>query len=173
MKIDSSQAKVLTWGGVGLLVIAIGYVLVRYALPSLAGGAASGIKGALGSVSDAITSGQHDFSGEPTDAYANRGLVGDAGAVVNSLGGGLPASAGESLGDTLFSVFGSQPSGAGSSDLSYIVTFPDGSRHGVDSSLVDAYGNFTYAGQEFRLGQDGQGNHIATRRTTVYGSGAG
>jgi hypothetical protein len=157
MKIAGDQAYVATWGVMGLVAAGIAYLLIKYALPSIAKSAAN-----------AATQ-SHDLSGAPVN-YGGFGLPGVLGGATNTALGGAPASLGESIGSGLFSIFGSAPTG---STTYYRTTFPDGSVHAIGNATVDANSRFTYGGQTYTLGDDGYGNKIATALSTVYGSGSG
>lgn len=174
MRLDPLQRDLLTWGGIGVVVIGVGYVLLKWVLPNLAQTATSGVantvQGALqGLSSNQLTQNQTDLSGGNVD-YSGFGPASSLGAAVNGLTGGAAASTGEAVGSGLFSLFGSQPTG---SSTYYTVTFPDGSRHAIGDATIDSNSNFSYGGVNYRLGDDGTGKKIATPLTTIYGSGAG
>lgn len=66
---------------------------------------ALGVAGAV-SGNNAVTQNQHNFAGEDTDAYVDKGVFGTLGATANSASGGLLASAGETIGGWVFDLFG-------------------------------------------------------------------
>jgi hypothetical protein len=86
--------------------------------------------------------------------YAGGGPVGTLGNLTNQALGGAPQAIGESgpVQGLLDKIFGA-PKSSGDSTF-YTVTFPDGSRHSVPASTVDAQGDFTYNGQFFSLAID-------------------
>lgn len=47
--------------------------------------------------------------------------------------------------------------------LYYTVNFPDGARHAIASSAVDARGRFKYVNVMYQIKDDAQGKHYATR----------
>lgn len=186
MKLDPLQRDLLTWGGIGVLVLAVGYAVIKWALPAVAKAAATSAASAAGSITsgaantvgaalnglssnDLTQGGSSDWGGAPID-YSSLGPVGNVSAVENKLSGGLLASAGESIGGGLFSVFGAKDT---SPSTYYTVNFPDGSRHAIGDTSVDPSGRFQYGGVTWQLGDDGTGRKIATQLTTIYGSGAG
>lgn len=63
-------------------------------------------------------------------------------AAAKAVGAGYNASV-NTVSDALTSLFGPAVTIAGTM---YVVTFPDGSRHAVDASTVDASGNFSWSG---------------------------
>lgn len=97
--------------------------------------------------------------------YAGAGVVGTAGAATNKVLGGAPQAIGERLGDTLYSWFGHQ---VNPNAPIYLVMFPDGKRHAVDSNAIDQSGYFTYQGIRFKLGMM-SGQRAATRVSTGTG----
>lgn len=75
------------------LLIGVVYLLARKTVKDVAQGAASVVSG-----NNAITQNQTNASGEKTDAYEGKGVLGTVGATVNSALGGVPASVGETVG---------------------------------------------------------------------------
>lgn len=71
------------------------------------------------------------------------GAVATLGNVTNQVLGGLPQTAGEAIGSGLYDFF--HPSEGGAS-VTYVFTFPDGSKGAVNNTDVDGAGNFTYTG---------------------------
>lgn len=185
MKMDFAQRDVVTWGGIGLAVLAVGYLVIKYAIPAIAnaaagsaakaaGSVASGVGNTLAAVNDgfsnnALTTGSTDWSGDTVN-YTGHGLLSTLGAGANDVSGGGFASLGTGIGGGLFSIFGSAPA---SSSTYYTVYFPDGSKHAIGDATVDGANNFSYGGVQYRLGDDGYGNHVATPLSTIYGTGAG
>jgi hypothetical protein len=166
VKLSGQQSMLVTWGGLILVGGIVAYIVVKYGLPKLAGGAASGAANTLDAVNQGfsnnnLTNSATDLAGDKVTAYGGRGVVGSLGAEANALSGGSLASAGESLGGWLYSAFNKTPDPTAPV---YIVQFPDGAKHGVDSNNIDGSGYFSYAGQRFRLGQV-NGQKVAT---TVY-----
>lgn len=184
MKLNAAQSSIVTWGILGAVGLALGYVFIKYAAPKLAQGAGSGIGNTLGGLLQGLshnnlsegkdTSGNplppEGFGGDENYNYSGFGGLSTPAALVNQTLGGLPAAGGEALGGGLFSVFG--PTDTTSSTY-YTVTFPDGSRHAIGNASVDSNNRFQYGGNTWILGNDGSGNRIATPLTTVYGSGSG
>lgn len=82
--------------GVGGLVLYILHDKLKKDVGDAAAGAAGYITG-----DNAITQNQHDYSGEPVDAYQGKGVAGTLGAAANSASGGAFASWGEALGGWL------------------------------------------------------------------------
>ena len=176
-KLTAQQTVLVTWGGLGLLAVGVGYALIKWVIPAIlkaagdttskaAGTAASTVANTLDAVNQGfsnnnLTNSATDFAGDKVTAYGGHGVVGSLGAETNALSGGALASAGESLGGWLYSAFNKDPDPTAPV---YIVQFPDGAKRGVDSNNIDASGYFSYAGQRFRLGQV-NGQKVAT---TVY-----
>jgi hypothetical protein len=165
MKLSAQQEMLVTWGGLILVGGIVAYVVVKYGLPKLAGGAATGAADTLNAVNQGLgnnqlTNSQTDFGGGKVD-YSGHGPVSTLGAEANALSGGTLASGGEALGGWLYSAFNKTPDPTAPV---YIVQFPDGAKHGVDSNNIDGSGYFSYAGQRFKLGQV-NGQKVAT---TVY-----
>jgi hypothetical protein len=84
----------------------------------------------------------------------SRQLKAAAGAVLN-----FPASVGSAIGTGLYDLFHKDQTGILTSKT-YIVLFPDGQKHAVDSYYVGSTGKFTYAGRAYQLmiSKDGGGN---------------
>jgi len=89
--------------------------------------------------------------------YEGAGVAGTLGNVTNQVLGGAPQTIGEAIGGGLYSIFGSNPD---VSSVTYIVNFPDGMRHAVDSAQVDGNGNFIFNGSRYTL-TDRNGAHYA------------
>lgn len=84
--------------------------------------------------------------------YAGTGIFGTLGAATNKVLGGAPDAVGNKIGSGLYGLFGAPTPGSGTF---YTVTFPDGSRHAIDSSLVDpTTGVFAYNSTPYSLGVD-------------------
>jgi hypothetical protein len=185
MKVDPFQRDIVGWGVIGVVAVALGYVVIKWVIPAIANAAASSAANAAGSLTSGaantvgaalnglsnnqLTSSQTDLTGSNVN-YSGFGPASSLGAAVNGLTGGAAASGGESIGSGLFSLFGSSPSG---SSVYYTVNFPDGSKHAIGDATIDSNNRFTYNGAQYILGDDGSGNKIATALTTVYGSGSG
>jgi hypothetical protein len=186
MKLDPLQRDVVMWSGIGVVVLGLGYIIIKWVIPAIANAAANSAASAAGSVAsgaantvgsalqglskNSLTQGATDFSGNAVD-YSQAGAVfAPVAAAENNLSGGLLASSGESIGSGLFSLFGPKDT---SPSVYYSVQFPDGSKHAIGDTSVDSTGNFSYGGVTYRLGDDGYGHKLATPLTTIYGSGAG
>lgn len=83
-------------GGV-VLIIGFVYLLGRQTVKDVANVAAGAVSG-----NNAITQNQTNADGEKVTAYEGRGVLGTIGAVFNSASGGIFASAGEALGQTIY-----------------------------------------------------------------------
>lgn len=137
-----------------VLILGVVYYLGKKTIKDTADVAASIVSG-----DNAVTRNQTNASGEKTDAYVGKGVVGTLGAGANSASGGWFASVGESLGGWAFDLFG--PSYNPNAPV-YTVRFPDGSRHAIDSNNVQSNGYFSYGSVKYRLGKDSSG-YVATR----------
>lgn len=126
------------------LIIGLAYLLVRKTVDDVAAAAGGVLSG-----DNALTEGT---------AYEGKGVLGTLGAAVNSATGGAGEWAGEAIGETLYQFF--NPSSAGDS-VTYIVTFPDGTKHAVAPSQVSATGGFTREGRAYQLYQDSAGRKFA------------
>lgn len=169
MKVDPVLRDAASWGVFGIIALGVGYVLIKWGIPAIAKAAQDSAKAGLNAASQST-----DATGNSVD-YTNGAAPSVVSALAggtNTLLGGYPASAGESIGSGLFSWFNGSNAGNGSS-TTYNVAFPDGTNHYVDSSTVDSNSRFTYGGVQYTLGDDGSGHKIATALTTVYGSGSG
>jgi hypothetical protein len=80
-----------------VLVIGAVYYLTRKTVSDVAEGAASVVSG-----NNAITQNQTNASGEATNAYEGKGIVGTVGAAFNSASGGTLASVGETVGGWIY-----------------------------------------------------------------------
>ena len=94
MKLDD---KLVIYGVAGLVGVAVLYFAGKK-LAELGGGVLSG--------DNSLTRSQTDADGNSTDAYVGRGVVGTAGAVVNTATGGFAATIGQKLGGWAFDIFG-------------------------------------------------------------------
>jgi hypothetical protein len=121
------------------LLIGVVYYLGRKTIAD----AAAGLGG--------IVSGDNALT-EGTD-YQGAGVAGTLGAATNAASGGLLAEAGSWIGGKVFDIF--HPS-AGLMQT-FIVNFPDGSKHAVNSEDIDSSGRFLYAGRRYQLVTDGAG----------------
>lgn len=192
MKMDPFQRDLVGWGVLGVIAVGLGYVAIKWVIPAIASAAAASAAKAAGAVTsgaantvgsaiaglsdNSLTNGSlvapgSGFGGDAGYNYSGFGLLSTPAAATNLAIGGAPAALGEGIGGGLFSIFGSSSSAADATY--YTVTFPDGSRHAIKSANVDSTGNFAYGGTNYRLGDDGSGNKLATPLTTIYGSGAG
>jgi hypothetical protein len=155
MKLDaqalSKNAIQIAVGAV--IVIAAVYYLGRKTIKDVASGAAGVVTG-----DNAITQNQTNASGEKVTAYEGAGVLGTLGAVFNSASGGSFASLGQWLGDKTFSIF--HPS-RDRDMLTYLVIFPDGSKHAVNGTDVDDDGYFSYSGRRYRLGINQANQNVA------------
>ena len=153
VKLSGEQEALVTWAGLGLVGALVLYFVVKYGLPKLAGGVASGAADTLNSVNqnlsnNDLTNDQTDFAGDSVD-YSGHGAISTLGAEANAISGGSLASAGESIGGALFDWWHPNAAGAG---VTYIVQFPDGSKHAVNDTSVDGNGVFQYQGVNYKLG---------------------
>jgi hypothetical protein len=162
VKLSGEQTMLVTWVGLGLVGAVVLYFVVKYGLPKLAGGAASGAADTLNAVNQGLgnndlTTSQTDFGGSSVD-YSGHGVVSTLGAEANAISGGTLASAGEGIGGALFNWWNPNAAGAG---VTYIVQFPDGSKHAVNDTSIDGNSQFSYGGVRYKFGTvDGQ--HTAT-----------
>lgn len=79
------------------VVLGVVYFLGRKVITEVVDAGAGLVSG-----NNAITKNQTNASGVKTDAYEGRGIVGTAGAAVNSASGGTLASVGESIGGWIY-----------------------------------------------------------------------
>lgn len=91
-----TKNPLLLAGGVVLVIGAI-YLLGRKTAEDAANLAAGLISG-----NNPITQNQTNAAGEPVDAYEGKGVLGTLGAIFNSASGGVFASVGGAIGQTLF-----------------------------------------------------------------------
>lgn len=145
-KVSRTDVVVITI--VGVVALAGAYYIAKYGLDALGG----------------VFSGNNKLTKDTP--YEGAGVAGTLGAATNNVLGGAPQAVGESIGSGLFSLFNPSADSLASS-VTYIVKFPDGAKHAVDSSNVDGSGQFTYAGLRFQLGIV-NGSKVATQ---VYSSG--
>lgn len=94
---------------VTLAVSAVIVIGVVYYLTGRTIGKVADIAGGAISGDNAITRNQQNFSGESTDAYVDKGILGTIGAATNAASGGILASAGETIGGWVFDIFGPKP----------------------------------------------------------------
>jgi len=142
MKLNGQQEIIVTWVGLGLAGVALAYIVVKYVLPKLGGAAASGTADTLNSInqgfsSNDLTKSQTDAGGDSVD-YSGHGILSTLGAEFNSLSGGIFASIGEALGDSIV------PSGYTS--YSYSTTLHRWTQvqdHAGNIYNIDANGNIT------------------------------
>lgn len=137
-----------------VLILGVVYYLGKKTIKDTADTVAS-----IATGDNAVTRNQTNASGEKTDAYVGKGVIGTLGAGANSVSGGLLASVGETLGGWAFDLFGTSYNPTAPI---YTVQFPDGSRHAVDSNNIQQNGYFTYGSVKYRLGKDSSG-YVATR----------
>lgn len=99
MKIPAALAKQnpLMLAGAAALIIGLVYVLGRKTITDTVNAAAGAVSG-----NNAITQNQRDLDGNVVDAYEGRGILGTVGATFNSASGGIFASIGGAIGQTLF-----------------------------------------------------------------------
>jgi len=103
-----SKQSPLMLAGAGVLVIGVVYLLARQTVKDVVSAVGDVANVGIGALTgnNAVTQNQHNFDNESTNAYKNKGIFGTLGGATNSVLGGLPASAGESLGGWLFDIFG-------------------------------------------------------------------
>jgi hypothetical protein len=89
--------RIVIYGVAGLVGVAVVYFAGKK-LAELGGGVLSG--------DNSLTRSQTDAAGNSTDAYVGKGVLGTAGAVVNTATGGFAASIGQTLGGWAFDMFG-------------------------------------------------------------------
>lgn len=120
VKLNAQQTLYVTWAGLGLVAVGIGYALIKWVIPAVtkaaadsatkvAGTATSGVANAAnaalqGLSTNDLTKGSTDFSGNPVD-YSGHGPVSSVAAATNNVSGGVLASFGEELGSEFFTLF--------------------------------------------------------------------
>ena len=142
--VDKALSNPLPLAGAAVLIIGVVYFLARKTVKDVAEAAGGIISG-----NNAITQNQTNAAGEKVTAYEGAGVVGTLGAVANSVSGGTLASLGEKIGSGLFSIFGSKYD---PTKPVYIIRFPDGKTHGIDSNYIDKNGYFEYGGRKWKMG---------------------
>ena len=90
--------------------------------------------------------------------YEGSGPIGTLGNIANTVSGGSLTR----LGEKVASFFVPSPNDKVFA-TDYIVTFPNGARHAISSTLVNANGFFTYSGVRYRLALDSNGKKIAVQ----------
>ena len=105
MKLNGQQERIVTWVGLGLAGVALAYMVVKYVLPKLGGAAASGTADTLNAINQGfstndLTTSQTDAAGNSTD-YSGHGILSTLGAEFNALSGGIFASIGEAVGQSI------------------------------------------------------------------------
>ncbi len=113
MKLPSGEgvAKFLeSPAGLAIAVVGGGLVLfLAYKAITKAASAAAGAAAGVVSGNNAITQNQTTWSGQSTNAYQGKGVLGTLGAATNSASGGAFASIGDWIGGKLYDLFGSNP----------------------------------------------------------------
>lgn len=138
---------------IGAIVILGGVYLILSKIAKDAADAAAGIV----SGDNVVTRNQTNYSGETTDAYVNKGVLGTLGAATNSASGGIFATIGEKLGGWF------APDLPDGFLLDYAVIFPDGSRHSINAGAIDGGGLTTFNGKRYRIGINNAGQRVATQ----------
>jgi hypothetical protein len=142
VRIAGFEGKTLAlYGGLALGA----YVLIRYVVPKMVGGLATGAGKTAGSVvmaaPRAIDSALEQMGLPPQSLEKMGGAIGQ----------GIYAAT---------HVFSKNPFG---DSLSYTVMFPDGARHSIGESLIDSRGRFRYGTLMYQIKDDAAGKHYATR----------
>lgn len=103
----ASKSPLALAAGASVVLIVI-YVLGRKAVKDVAAAASAGAEVAAGVLTgdNLITASAKNASGESTDAYKDRGILGTLGAGTNAILGGIPATLGENLGGWFFDKLG-------------------------------------------------------------------
>lgn len=85
------------------------------------------------------------FAGNPNEGtpYEGGGVVGTLGHATNAILGGVPQAVGEYISSWF------APSGTPGDNVFYTVLFPDGSKHAVGASTVNAQGYFNSSAQSW------------------------
>lgn len=146
MKVPSGEGIVKFFEGPGGIAIAvIGAGLILYlGYKAIAKGASAAASAAAGVVSgnNAITASQTTWSGQSTNAYQGKGVLGTLGAATNSASGGAFASIGDWIGGKLFDLFGSNATQSGGTNNasgtgSNVAGSGSGSNSGASPSQVN------------------------------------
>ncbi len=130
-------------GGIAVAVIGGGLILyLGYKAVTGAASAAASAAGGLATGNNAITANQTTWSGQSTNAYQGKGVLGTLGAATNSVSGGAFASIGDWIGGKLFNLFNPPSSGSGTNNASGTGSNVAGSGNGSTSATTPSQVDF-------------------------------
>lgn len=152
MKLNAQQNMYVTWAGLGLAAVGVGYLLIKYAIPAITKAIADSAKKAAGNISkgtgdtlNAVNQGlsNNDLTNQSTDFagntvnYSGHGPVSTVAAATNDLSGGILSSAGEWLGSAIYdwTHVDYDPNASNSQNNSQTPAAPSGTSVGLNADM--------------------------------------
>ncbi len=130
-------------GGIAVAVLGGGLILyLGYKAITKTAGAAAAAAGGIVSGNNAITANQTTWSGQSTNAYQGKGVLGTLGAATNSASGGALASIGDWIGGKLYGLFNPPPAGSGTNNASGTGSNVAGTGNGSTSATTPSQVDF-------------------------------